>query len=119
MKKMFFIAAVLVASVVKGQTTLDQRTALAQDAAFNLKLKAAMQQVAIGILTTPLSANADSAAAQVLKKNFAKSIIEYGGDKYLFPVIASGQVSDASPDLAILGVISQMFDYFAAFKQGQ
>lgn len=119
MRKLFFIAAVLVASVVKGQTTLDQRIALAQDAAFVIKLKMAMQQVAIGILTTPLSQNPDSVAVQVLKKNFAKGIVLGGGDSYVFPVIASGAVSAASTDNQLYGVITQMFGYFAAFRQEQ
>lgn len=119
MKKLIFVFTLFMAFEANAQTSLSDRVALAKNADFNLKLKSAMQQVAIGILTTPLPTDADSLVVAAQKKVFAKNIIEYGGDKYLFAIISSGQVSDASPDLAILGVISQMFNYFAAYKQEQ
>lgn len=108
---------IIAAFGLKAQTTLDQRVTLVKDGDFNLKLKIAMQQVAIGILTTPTPVDADSATTLALKKDFARGIILNGGDIYLAPVIASGQVDDTTPDLVILGVITQMFDYFLAYKQ--
>lgn len=119
MKKILFALMIVAAFGMKAQTTLDQRVTLVKDGDFNLKLKIAMQQVAIGILTTPTPADADSAATLALKKDFARGIILNGGDIYLAPIIASGQVNDASADLVILGVISQMFDSFINYKQGQ
>jgi hypothetical protein len=119
MRKVVFLLLTIFALSASAQTTLDERVTLLKSSDFNIKLKVAMQQVAVGILTAPLSENADSAAVQLLKKNFAKNIVEQGGERYIFPIVASGQVSDQSSDLVLIGVITQMFNYFAAFRQEQ
>lgn len=119
MKKHFFILTLFIASAINAQT-LQERVDLAKDGDFNQKLRMAMIATSINVLTTPIPEDSLSADSLMLKKDFAKRIVlGYDVDKYIYAVIATGQVDKSTPDLYIMGIISQMIDKFTAYRKEQ
>lgn len=118
MKKILLALLVITAFNMNAQTTLDKRVELIRNADFNMKLRIAMYNVAVGILTAPLPTDTTLVEDALLKKQFAKGIIQgQGVENYTFSVIASGQVTDTTTDLVLLGTISNVFNEFINFKK--
>lgn len=118
MKKILLIAMVALSLNANTQTTLNKRVELIRSADFNMKLRIAMYNVAVGILTAPLPTDTTLIEDAILKKQFAKGIIQgQGVENYTFSVIASGQVTDTTSDVILLGTIGNVFNEFINFKK--
>ena len=118
MRKILLALLVIVGLSVHAQTTLDKRVELIRSADFNMKLRVAMYNVAVGILTAPLPEDTTLIEDAILKKQFAKGIIQgQGVENYTFSVIASGQVTDTTSDTALLAIIGNVFNEFINFKK--
>lgn len=118
MKKLLLILLTAFTLNAYSQTTLTKRVELIRSADFNMKLRVAMYNVAVGILTSPLPADSTLVKDAILKKQFAKGIIQgQGVENYTFSVIASGQVTDTSTDIELLAIISNVFNEFINFKK--
>jgi hypothetical protein len=118
MRKILLALLVIVGLSVHAQTTLDKRVELIRSADFNMKLRVGMYNVAVGILTAPLPTDTTLIEDAILKKQFAKGIIQgVGVENYTFSVIASGQVTDTTSDTALLAIIGNVFNEFINFKK--
>jgi len=118
MKKV--LLTLLVGMTLNGytQTTLDKRVELIRNADFNMKLRIGMYNVAVGILTAPLPTDTTKIEDAILKKEFAKGVIQgQGVENYTFSIIASGQVTDTTSDVNLLTIISNVFTEFINYRK--